>query len=169
MSERVDTFERLLDDQVSVSERLLAVMERERRATVELDLDGLRDALFEKETLLGALAAMEEALVRFLRTEAVANGSTETAATVTDLIERMRPSVGEATTLRLIARRDRVRALHRQIRELGEQERMLVEHSLRTVQLSLKIIRNRIEPDAFYSSAGRARPAQERCLFSRGA
>ncbi|MCA9774684.1 MAG: flagellar protein FlgN [Myxococcales bacterium] len=169
VTDRVESLERLLEDQETISERLLAVMERERRATIDLDLDTLREALFEKETLITTLGAMERMVVQYLRDEAGEDPSGDPPATVTEVIERRRAEIGEPSALRLIARRDRVRGLHRRIRELGEHELRLVEHSLHSMDLSLRIIRNRIEPDRVYSPSGRMRSSQELRLFHRGA
>ncbi|MBZ0254352.1 MAG: flagellar protein FlgN [Candidatus Methylomirabilis sp.] len=159
------TLEHLLSDQISLSEKLLATMSREKDAALRLDLEALREALFEKETLLGALSAMESTFIRHLRTQAARLGVPEDEATVTRLIEK----IGGASAAALVRLRDKLRALHVSIQELNREERHLVEHSLRSIQLSLQIVGNRLRPCTLYSRTGAVNAVQGVRLYDRGA
>jgi len=165
VSDRLATLEKLLADQVGLSEKLLGVMEREKEAAVGLSLDGLRQALFEKETLLGTLTVMEQSLIKHLRAHAAALGIPETEATVTRILER----IGGDRAARLLPLRDELRALHQRIQDLNVEERHLMEHSLRSAQLSLRIIGNRLRPAGVYSRSGSVDSTQGVRLVSKGA
>lgn len=137
---KIEELERIMQTEVEVGEALLQLLARKQRTIVGLQSDALTALTVQEEHLLKPFEELEAERTRV--TAELARGDREPSAdhgqgiTVNELLERL-PA---ADALRVSTIAARLRTVVERILHMNEQNRILLQRSLRFVQETLRLV-----------------------------
>jgi len=145
----------MAEGQASFSSRsayqvLSAVMTKEREAALQLALDALNEAEFEKENILSALGLLEEKRRHLVSRLADMLGCPEPAMNLTMISQR----VGEPFAGRLQQIASELSALFKSLQAANQRNKQLFEHSRELLAGSLQLFGEAMAPTPTYSATG---------------
>lgn len=134
----IEELERIMQTEVEIGESLLRVMTSKQRSIVGLHGDSLTSLVVEEEELIRPFQQLEERRVR-LTSELVGRPSTEEhppIVTITELLRHLKPT----DALRISTMSTRLRTVSERIIHMNEQNRILLQRSVRFVHDTLRLV-----------------------------
>jgi flagellar biosynthesis/type III secretory pathway chaperone len=138
METMIEELERVMQSEVETGESLLRVMMEKQRSIVGLHGGDLASLVVQEEELITPFQQLEEQRVR-LAAEIAGHPSKNgegTAVTVTELIRHLAPS----DALRISTISTRLRTVSERIIHMNDQNRILLQRSVRFVQETLRLV-----------------------------
>jgi flagellar biosynthesis/type III secretory pathway chaperone len=138
MQTRIEELERVMQSEVEIGESLLGVMAEKQRSIVGLHGDHLTSLVLQEEELIRPFQQLEERRIR-LSGEIVGRNAADgpgLAITVAELIRHLQPS----DALRISTMSARLRTVSERIIHMNDQNRILLQRSVRFVQETLRLV-----------------------------
>ncbi len=151
MSLLMNEFLDVLEDQASLYQTLLSVLQREHAAIVESKHDKLNEAVIEKETLILKIQNLENKRLNILDGLANSLGYPAQDLTLRKLSQLTEnPSSGLLNTCRsnLLSLTDRVR-------EANDRNKSLLTHAINLVKGSMVLLNNLMASNSIYYPSGK--------------
>jgi len=137
---KIEELERVMETEVEVGEALLQLLSRKQRSIAGIQGDILSSLTAEEQTLLKPLQELEGERMR-LAAELVGNASVPaTEGTRAVSIEELLDCLGGADAVRISTITARLRKVVERLLQMNEQNRVLLQRSLRFVQDTLRLV-----------------------------
>ena len=140
----------LLDGETDVLRCLLSVVQKEKEAIVESDLNNLNTAGKEKENLLLKIRIFEERRLKIINSLSDFTGYEPERLTLNKLAQMVK----EPYSSKLRNGHSTFSSLLQTIKEVNQGNMSLLNHSLNVVRSSLKLLDNLITPNPVYYDTG---------------
>ena len=134
----IEDLERVMQSEVEIGEALLRVMTQKQRSIVGMQGDALTSIVMHEEELIKPFQQLEEQRVR-LTAEITGRPQTlEPRSTITlaELLSHLQPS----DALRISTMSTRLRTVSERIIHMNDQNRILLQRSVRFVQETLRLV-----------------------------
>jgi flagellar biosynthesis/type III secretory pathway chaperone len=146
----IDQLIGLLERENEIYQSMLVVIDKERRAAVQSDLNELKNAAEEKENIIANLRRYEEQRIQLTRSMAEAYGYSFEEFTITKLARL----VDEPYAGRLIQAKSDLSTVLNVVGDAGQRTKQLFEHSLELLRGSLNLISEMTQISTVYYSSG---------------
>ncbi|MDY7031205.1 MAG: flagellar protein FlgN [Thermodesulfobacteriota bacterium] len=140
-----------LDKETDLYQDLLQLLQKEKRALVDLSLDDLNECNKEKETLILQARALEESRQYGLRKLAEFLDIPSDKLTLSYLSDR----IDEPYSKEVKSRRSNLLSLFHSIKDINKTNESLMNHSLDCVTGSLSLLGNLVSTGSTYLHTGR--------------
>ncbi|RJQ84825.1 MAG: flagellar protein FlgN [Desulfobacteraceae bacterium] len=150
MDRLLTSFIEILRQTESMYDRLSAVIEIEKEAALDSDINRLTSTGAEKQSLMSQIAGLDRQRTQLLQLLAKALALPPNALTLAGLTERIDPPY----KAQLSEIRRRLNKTVDQVRHSNEEFRMLVRHCLQLVQNTLGFFQQRMDTANVYGASG---------------
>lgn len=127
--EIMSAIEAVMVNEFRVCQSLMTVLQQERQALIQKDVDALSHLMEEKESLLDELGSGEESRRTHMEKLAQTNSAVDASTTLTDLLRRLQLTASE----RVYRLQEGIYALQSKIRELNRANHALAEMNLERI------------------------------------
>jgi hypothetical protein len=138
MTTVIEELERVMQSEVEIGEALLRVMTQKQRSIVGMQGDALTSIVMQEEELIRPFQQLEEQRVR-LTAELTGRPKTleqRSNITLAELLSHLQPS----DALRISTMSTRLRTVSERIIHMNDQNRILLQRSVRFVQETLRLV-----------------------------
>jgi len=138
MASTTEELEHIMQSEVELGESLLQVMMEKQRSIVGLHGDHLTSLVVQEEALIRPFQQLEQRRVRIAR-ELIGpgtEGGEMTPVTLAEILRHLEPS----DALRISTMSTRLRTVSERIIHMNDQNRILLQRSLRFVQDTLRMV-----------------------------
>jgi flagellar biosynthesis/type III secretory pathway chaperone len=146
----IDQLIGVLEREHEIYQSMLALIDKERLAAVQSDLNELKNAAEEKENILVQLRRYEEQRIQLARSMAETYGYPFEKLTITKLTELVDGPYAE----RLSRARSELLNVLNVVRDTGQRNKQLFEHSLELLRGSFNLISEMTQTNTVYYSSG---------------
>ncbi len=138
MASTIEELEQVMQSEVELGESLLQVMVEKQRSIVGLHGDHLTSLVVQEEALIRPFQQLEQRRVRLARelTGMSAAGGEAAPVTLAEILRHLEPS----DALRISTMSMRLRTVSERIIHMNDQNRILLQRSLRFVQDTLRMV-----------------------------
>jgi|WetSurMetagenome_2_1015567.scaffolds.fasta_scaffold12868_2 flagellar biosynthesis/type III secretory pathway chaperone len=138
MATMIEELEHVMQSEVEIGESLLQVMMQKQRSIVGLQGDGLSTLVAQEEEMIRPFQQLEERRVRLTAalTGRPASGEPGTTIPLAELLSHLTPS----DALRISTMSTRLRTVSERIIHMNDQNRILLQRSVRFVQETLRLV-----------------------------
>jgi hypothetical protein len=138
MATTIEELEQIMQSEVELGEGLLRVMMEKQRSIVGLHGEHLTSLVIQEEELIRPFQQLEQRRVVLAKqlTGLSANAGNETQVTLAEILRHLEPS----DALRVSTISMRLRTVSERIIHMNEQNRILLQRSLRFVQETLRMV-----------------------------
>ena len=162
--EKVDRLIELLEGHVKIHRRLVSVLERKKKAMVEVKMDGLEAILGEEKAAIDLISESERDRIGL--TDEISKDLGYSPSHRLRLLELINRS-GEAHRDSLLDLRDELREIADSMDRLNRLNRTLALHSLEHVHLFLSMLRGGDPSSKIYTKDGGQKSKPESILVDR--
>jgi len=138
METMIEELERVMQSEVETGESLLRVMTQKQRSIVGLHGDDLTSLVVQEEELIKPFQQLEERRMR-LTAEITGRGTAPERGTTITLAELLR-HLAPSDALRISTMSARLRTVSERIIHMNDQNRILLQRSVRFVQETLRLV-----------------------------
>ena len=146
----IDRLIGVLGRENEIYQSMLLVIDKERLAAIRLDINELKDAAEEKENILSELRRYEEQRIQLARSMAEAYGYSFEDFTIAKLAQH----VDEPHAGRLIQARSDLSNVLNVVRDEGQRNKQLFEHTLDLMRGSFNLLSEMTQISTVYYSSG---------------
>jgi len=137
---KIEELERVMETEVEIGEALLQLLTRKQRSIVGLQSDVLTSLVVQEETLLKPFQELEAERTR-LTSELMGDGARVQGENPQDIsVVRLLDYLGAGDAVRISTMAARLRTVVERILHLNNQNRLLLQRSLRFVQETLRLV-----------------------------
>jgi flagellar biosynthesis/type III secretory pathway chaperone len=137
---KIEELERVMETEVEVGEALLQLLTRKQRSIVGLQSDVLTSLVVQEETLLKPFQELEAERTR-LTTELMGDGARVQGENPQGMsVAKLMDYLGAGDAVRISTMAARLRTVVERILHLNNQNRLLLQRSLRFVQETLRLV-----------------------------
>ncbi|HEX7555304.1 MAG TPA: flagellar protein FlgN [Leptolinea sp.] len=144
--EIMSAIEAIMVNEFRVCQSLLTVLQQERQALIQKDVDTLSRLVEQKESLLDELGSNEESRRSNMKKLALNSGIKEEVLGLTDLLRRLQLTASE----RIYRLQEGIFALQSKIRELNRANHALAEMNLERIKALQEYLVNLFTSPSFY-------------------
>lgn len=148
---------RVIERESEIYRSMLAVIEKERKAAVQSDLDALNSAAKEKENILVKLGIVEEQRIQLVKEMAEALGCLPGEITITTISQ----VVGEPFAGRLRIAGNDLSTVLNSVRDANHSNKQLFEHSIELLKGSFNLLSGLTRSDTVYYRTGNIQRAYQ--------
>lgn len=148
--EIMSAMEAVMVNEFRVCQSLLTVLQQERQALIQKDVDTLTHLIEQKESLLDELGSGEESRRSQMDKLAYTNESIEGSISLTELLRRLQLTVSE----RIYRLQEGIYALQGKIRELNRANNALAEMNLERITALQEYLVTLYSSPSYYQPAG---------------
>jgi len=150
MTNLIDELIRVFEKQIELHQELLTVLSKEKTSIVESNLEALNNANGEKETLILKVKNLEEK--RLNLAVKIAESSGESCQDIT--LKRLCEITGEPHSTRLDDCRSRLISMIKNVRDLNEENKILLTQGVELVRGSFMLLDNLMSSNSVYYRTG---------------
>ena len=137
---KIEELERVMETEVEIGEALLQLLTRKQRSIVGLQSGVLTSLVVQEQTLLKPFQELEAERMR-LTTELMGDGARVQEENPQDIsVVRLLDYLGAGDAVRISTMAARLRTVVERILHLNNQNRLLLQRSLRFVQETLRLV-----------------------------